>query len=370
MKRRDGSRGAVSIFLVIILVPMLVVSSLFVDASRLRLARGVASSAGDLVLNTALTNYDTQLKDLYGLFATAQDTDELYERLEDYYKTSIVSAGVKDQEADDIVSNIMNSLGSVAKTGDISDLLNMELIDFGVEKNTNLNLENASVIKKQVIEFMKYRAPINTGLSFITALNSFSTISKQTELVEKRQDYYESENDLMSNAKAAWEFINEYNKTDLVQKSSFLTDLQNLLNDQGQNSVKSILEESAKTTVKDLYHGQLSSAYVYGCGLSVVRIKDDTVYKLKGSNGNYLKNVSQYKTYSKDNLCPSDEIKKALADYEKALNNYNEKKNAYVNNVEPYLVNGNYDLQVIAQVIDSNSKRGRSYHRIYKVACN
>ena len=68
------TKGAVSIFLVIILVPMMTVSALFVDASKIKLGRGVAESAGDLTLNTALTDYDTMLKDMYGLFATAQNT--------------------------------------------------------------------------------------------------------------------------------------------------------------------------------------------------------------------------------------------------------------------------------------------------------
>ena len=70
-------RGAVSIFLVIILVPMITISSLFVDVSKVMLGKSVMESAGDLALNTALTNYDTVLKDMYGLFATAQDTEEI-----------------------------------------------------------------------------------------------------------------------------------------------------------------------------------------------------------------------------------------------------------------------------------------------------
>mgnify|MGYP000048917430 CR=1 FL=1 len=59
--------GAVSVFLTIILVPMIVVSCLFVDACRAKLAEPVVSSAGDLTLNTALTQYDATLNDYYGL---------------------------------------------------------------------------------------------------------------------------------------------------------------------------------------------------------------------------------------------------------------------------------------------------------------
>lgn len=57
--------GAVSVFLTIILVPMIVVSCLFVDACRAKLAEPVVSSAGDLTLNTALTQYDATLNDYY-----------------------------------------------------------------------------------------------------------------------------------------------------------------------------------------------------------------------------------------------------------------------------------------------------------------
>ena len=60
MRFFQKTKGAISIFLVIILVPMMTVSSLFVDASKVKLARSMAESAGDLTLNTALTNYDTK----------------------------------------------------------------------------------------------------------------------------------------------------------------------------------------------------------------------------------------------------------------------------------------------------------------------
>ena len=105
------TKGVVSVFLVMILVPMMVISALFVDASRVQLANSVAASAGDLTLNTALTDYDTLLKDMYGLFATAQDTDDLYEKLEDYYKTCITSSGVSSDDADSYVNQIMSQLG-------------------------------------------------------------------------------------------------------------------------------------------------------------------------------------------------------------------------------------------------------------------
>ena len=73
MKLFEKKDGAISLFLAIILVPMLILASVFVDTSRLKLAEAMSASAGDLALNAGLTDYDTVLKEVYGLFATSQD---------------------------------------------------------------------------------------------------------------------------------------------------------------------------------------------------------------------------------------------------------------------------------------------------------
>lgn len=224
MKFLEKTKGAISIFLVIILVPMMTVSALFVDASKVSLAQAVATSAGDLALNTALTNYDTNLKDLYGLFATAQDTEDLYAKLEDYYRACIISSGVSSDTAEDYVDQIMGELGIIAEDSQAtSDLLNMQLVDFNVFKRSDASLVNPAVLEKQIVDFMKYRAPINTGLSFLSSLKSFATISKQTELVDKRTEYYEEQQSVMENAREAWKYISDYHK--LGFSTQYFTDM-------------------------------------------------------------------------------------------------------------------------------------------------
>lgn len=237
-------QGAVSIFLVIVLVPMLTVSALFVDAGKLRLGRSVAESAGDLALNTALTNYDTTLKDIYGLFATAQDMDDLFARLEDYYRASITSSGVDADTADTYTQQILAQLGMVEQSGDVDDFLNISLVDFTAQKKEDASLDNAVVMKKQIVDFMKYRSPINTGLSFINALQSFTTLAKQTELVEDRQAYYQAENEVMQNLYKAWEKICEYEKNEILK-----TDVGN-----GKNYFEDMKYE-LDNTYKNSYYG-------------------------------------------------------------------------------------------------------------------
>ncbi len=230
MKYFRNTKGAVSVFLVLILVPTLTISALFVDAGKVSLARSVAASAGDLSLNTALTDYDTVLKDMYGLFATAQDTEELYGRLEEYYQTCITSSGVDDETAATYSEQLMAQLGLVEESNDTADILNMQKMDFNVHKVPDANLSNATILEKQIVDFMKYRAPINTGLSFLSSLQSFSTLSKQTDLVDKRRQYYEAEKSVKETLKKAWDEINEYNKTGIAVDGNYFSTMQNYLN--------------------------------------------------------------------------------------------------------------------------------------------
>ena len=211
LNRIYKNRGAISIFLVIVLVPMIVLSSIFVDMSRITLAKSVASSSGTLTLNTALTNYDAVLKDMYGLFATSQNTDELFENLETYYLSCIEAAGVAETDAENYVGQIMDYLKSEAGN---DDLLNMDLTSFEVTKPTGGDLANPAILKSQIVEFMKYRAPINLGMGIIDALSSIKNIKKQSKLVDDKNKFYDTQTDMMGKLESAWRNIENYQYLD------------------------------------------------------------------------------------------------------------------------------------------------------------
>lgn len=201
------SRGAISIFLIIVLLPMLSVASIFVDTGRLKLASAMAESAGDLTLNTVLTDYDSTLKNMYGLFATSQSIDEMLLNLEEYYKAAIEAAGVDGADADDYVDQIMGYLRTSTGT---DDLMNIELSDFQVKAPTGGNLANPAILKSQIVEFMKYRAPLSLGTSFIDALSCFKNMDKQEDLVDDKTKFYEEQKTVMEDLEAAWRQIQLY----------------------------------------------------------------------------------------------------------------------------------------------------------------
>lgn len=309
---REKVKGSVSIFLVIILVPMLAISALFVDAGKMRLSEGLVSSAADLALNSAMANYDSKLKDFYGLFATAQNTDELLDSLEDFYVQSISSSGITESDSKTIIGGYFDGLRQTALSGNIDNILQIESDSFNISAAKDGTLANSSVLKKQIVEFMKFRGPINTGLSFLESLKSFATISKQQELIDKKQEYYEAQNDVMEKAYEAWSKLNDYNKTSIVAEPEFLSNVQFAIKTMQDN-----LPEYAKKTSKNFYKGYRLDQTKYLDEYPVLQISTDVnedgeIVEYYLTISNQKKSTSDYKEFNDSNRPDAKEITQQL----------------------------------------------------------
>lgn len=326
----NKTKGAISIFLVIVLLPMLMVASVFVDTSRLNLARSMAESAGDLTLNTALTNYDSELKNLYGLFATSQNMDEMMENLEDYYRESIIAAGVDSASAEDYVGQIMSFLKESTGTDDI---MKIQLSGFEVSSPAGGNLGNPAILKAQIVEFMKYRAPLSLGTGFLEALSAMKNLSKQTTLVENKNKFYDSYQDMLSTLEDAWWQIELYQYSDAkgptgFPTGSYITDEATQMDDY-LPVWKSIVED----TVKYLYnygyykevHAQVYVEYVCpecgklngekktNCSVSDCGAELDKSHEYKRWSVKYQDNVTKCTTsYTEDNPADADDVLQEL----------------------------------------------------------
>lgn len=206
-------RGAVAVFLVIVLVPMITCASLFVEVARVKLAQSLVSSAGDLALNTYMTNYDFDLNDYYGMLASAQDMSDVSAAIDDYLKACLVSQGVDTTYLNSYVNSIK---GMFSDDSDISDYLQITIAEnsCSVTPTTNGALNNAALVKTQIVDFMKYRSPINAASSLLESLaqigNETKNLPDQTACAEKQQEFYETEEDLMKTAKKAYDQIVQY----------------------------------------------------------------------------------------------------------------------------------------------------------------
>lgn len=205
--------GAITVFLAMILVPIITISSLFVDASRINMADSILDSSADLTLESVLAKYDAELNDYYGLLASAQDADDFLSKSNEFLTAQMTSNGLTADEANTIISSIYASI-----TGDDQvDLLQIALEEDSANVVTPVegaNLSDATMIKKEISEFMKYRAPINLTAELV---NKFKKVSKSaedkkedTDLVDKKSDFYESQSELLEKAFEIFELREEY----------------------------------------------------------------------------------------------------------------------------------------------------------------
>lgn len=215
------TKGVISIFLVIILVPMLTASSLFVDVSKMVLAHSVAESAADLSLNTVMTHFDKKLNEYYGLIASAQSMDDAYDTAKDFFVSCMKSQEISEEDASNLTNALNKYLFSNSSEG-FSDFLGIYTDEdsLDVEPIKNGNLANPAVFKTQVVEFMKYRGPINAVTSFFDFLKSNSEQLTQmdeiTEMTEKKQEFYEAESGLMQTLYELYLLLKQYDELKLT----------------------------------------------------------------------------------------------------------------------------------------------------------
>ncbi|MDR1064996.1 MAG: taxilin, partial [Oscillospiraceae bacterium] len=249
-RSRGASRGAISVFLSIVLVPCIAFTSLFVDLSRVRLAKNLVESAGDLALNSLLTHYDFDLNDYYGLVASCQNIEEFYESSAGYFARMLKSQGLSDEESKTLISSIK----ALAGGDDVADLLQTEIKTDLAEVITpvaDADLANPTVVKDQLVEFMKYRAPINITSNFLKELGDNSSALEHAkddqELAEKKREYYEAENALMEKSYGIYVKLKAYQ--DLLPSEAKLRDIAAHL-----NSYREKFKKLHEAFVKDLFN--------------------------------------------------------------------------------------------------------------------
>jgi len=150
-----NAKGAVTVFVTLLLIPAVLVSGTAVDLARVHTARSIVHDANQLAANALLTQYNALLYDIYGLFGIAEDDPILWELLNNYISVSVFGEDSQNR-----------SLGTlqVFYGADIG----MEEVSFAQDKN----LRNTDVLRRQIEEYMKYRGPVLIVTEFLDALDN------------------------------------------------------------------------------------------------------------------------------------------------------------------------------------------------------
>ena len=188
MKIFYNKHGSLTVFMSLILTAVMIFTTVLIDGGRIILARNVVSGAGDMALNAGLTYYNSVLQDTYGLFAISKDMDDLKENLEVYFEATLKSSGLHDQG---LVKELVDIALSGSNGDEISDIMKMKLADggFEVSQAAGANLSNANILRAQVLDYMKYRAPAVIGYGFLEKMNILKSLPAQQKALEDKKDY-------------------------------------------------------------------------------------------------------------------------------------------------------------------------------------
>lgn len=162
------TKGAVTIFVTMLLIPAMLVSGTAVDLARIYTGGSILQNANQLAANAVLSQYDALLYDLYGLFGIAENDPIFASLLDDYIETSIFG----DSGQDTGLGTFQLFYGSN---------ISLEDVYFAEGKH----LRNEDVLSRQIEEFMKFRAPV-VVVKEILELTGVSTLREDTGIINDK----------------------------------------------------------------------------------------------------------------------------------------------------------------------------------------
>lgn len=210
-KHRYGQRGTITVFLTILLVPTILLTTILADLTRIKFYRDQALMTADNYGEAILTEYDNLLKELYGLFAVSQDEkgQKAIKTLEGYMKTSF-NPNTNTVNFEHLKDTVFNN--ETAYHGFMPySLADLEL---GYEPCADANLQNNAVLSTQIGDFMRYRIvqSLNKdGGKIFAALEKLDSQEADSEVMGKKQDLDESAEDILEIQKEYYEQLEKMN---------------------------------------------------------------------------------------------------------------------------------------------------------------
>lgn len=164
MKGEKSQSGQITVFLSIILLAFVVLVCVVVDGSRIITGKTHVTRAVESALKSALADYSSVLKNQYGIFAlNVKDENILGKTVNSYIQKNL---NIKDNGQKDL-----------------------DLYDFRIEEinvTPFFNLTENEVVRNQIIEYMKYRAPWRLAENFLEKMDIVKESGVMAEAYKKR----------------------------------------------------------------------------------------------------------------------------------------------------------------------------------------
>ncbi|GMQ58494.1 hypothetical protein AN1V17_28890 [Vallitalea sediminicola] len=170
--------GAVTVFLSCILLIIIVFTCTVIDSTRIRVARLQSLRALRNATNSILASYDSQISDEYGMFML--EKEDYISKIEEYANASL--------EPNENLPEI-NRIYKKLYTDD--NKKNFNLYDYNLKVTSVMPTDNiiksdTDYVKLEILEYMKYRAPLLVIEPILEKIKLITKSSKTTDYVKKK----------------------------------------------------------------------------------------------------------------------------------------------------------------------------------------
>ena len=99
--------------------------------------------------------------------------------------------GTDDQTIQEYADSFANWIIDRQNDGefDFDDFLSMQVDDMTIGNVSSSALANPAVMKRQIVEYMKYKGPVSLASTLISKLGFLKNSSEQTEVLEQKVEY-------------------------------------------------------------------------------------------------------------------------------------------------------------------------------------
>lgn len=236
--------GAISLFMIIITMTCFIFGGVFIDASRIIVAKNKVRNAMNSALRSSVSYYDKKLVGDYGLYGC--DITEAQQNFSRYFAQNMIT---EDDTIKMFEYNIINS---------------------NISGNTPIS--DSAEFKRQVVEYSKYRAPVTTTMILIDKVKDvFLNLKKGADKIGESTDALEDFKE---------QFENDANQVKVGLRSAKETVSQNI-KDVVRNNIDQIKEGGDVTAIRNAINEQFSSMY------DAFDTSEETMNKMQRDTENY-----------------------------------------------------------------------------------
>lgn len=237
-------KGAVTVMVTLLLIPAILVSGTGVDLARLYAAKSTLQDANLLAANSALAQYDALLQDLYGLFGVMQSDHEFATMVDSYLQTAVLGEDWFNRDL-----------------GTFQLFYGSDLETTGIVPKAGQNLGNTDVLRRQIEEYAKLRAPVIVVEEVLDKLDTFEKVQEDAKIIKEKLEVDDKVEDVDKAYRKVYKCIQDIKPCEQYQRNA-INNINTILSAihgefQRMNQLRSLyqqrLEEAARAELDEDY---------------------------------------------------------------------------------------------------------------------